>query len=114
MRGLSRLTLVLIVFLVAATSVTYMAWRARQPSVPKFCAGVGLFGPPAASPRAALDSFLGHDSSPEWRQRGTNFINTSYSSDRNNGYQSIQVAQGESVPGTSVAPDQWTVQGACV
>lgn len=108
-----QLTLVVVCLLVVVTAGSYLLWRAHQPGPPKWCAGVGLSGPTAATARGALDGYLGHASAGTWRQDGDTFINTTYTNDGTHGYESIQVGHSD-VHNHELAPGQWEVQGACV
>jgi hypothetical protein len=110
--------------LLAVSAFGYGAWRAHQPKQLTFCEGIGLFGPPAASPRGALDAFFvaahGKPSDPDvWHEvdgedkTSANFVNEHYGG-RLEDYQSIQVQRGAPVAGSTLAAGEWSVQGACL
>jgi hypothetical protein len=117
----------LVVAILGVSTFGYLTWRANQPPVLTFCEGIGLLaGPAESSPRRALDAYFvsrgGAPSDPEvWRERDSDdgasatFENTKYEGRLvGKGFRSIQVQRGTSVPGSTVAADQWTVQGACL
>lgn len=111
-------TAAVVVVALAAGAIGYVKWESR-PQIPKWCAGVGLFGPPASSPRAAFDAWRASDvsqpPSSAWRQHGDTFVNTAYAPDNQHAFQSVQVERGGPLSIPRPLPSTvWTVQGGCV
>ena len=126
-RGAPKVRIVVLVVAVLGVSTFgYLTWRARQPPHLTFCAGIGLLpGPAESSPRRALDAYFtstgGSRSDPDvWREHDSDdgasavFVNTKYVRFDGRSFRSVDVQRGASVPGSTVAADQWTVQGACL
>jgi hypothetical protein len=106
-----------VLLILAIALLAVRAWPTHH--APRFCEGVGLGGPPADSPRAALDAWIMADGSQPpssaWVQSGDDFMNTRYEGGRASGMHSVMVERGSahSLP-QALPPDKWTVQGGCV
>lgn len=110
----------------------YVVWAASQPSVEKWCAGVGVMDAPVRdSPEEAFEAWL--DSRPdipsreEWRRSGNEYVNEEAEEHRSPNeprwenqeprydYRSVRVGKVSTSDGAQRrSDDQWTVQGACV
>jgi len=124
-RGAPKVRIVvLVVAFLGVSTFGYLTWKSRQVPHLTFCEGIGLAGPPASTPRGALDAFFadanGRPSDPDvWHEvddengASVDFVNRHYEG-RLNGFRSIMVARGAATPGTTIPADQWTVQGACL
>ncbi len=114
------LGLVCAVLLPIAGAALYI--RVADPFKPqvRWCAGVGLLGPPGSSPDEALAAFLtardGQPPASEWRRRGLDYENKTYDHSGGYGLRSVQVSQGGNdwPPGEPYTADQWSVEGGCV
>jgi hypothetical protein len=89
----------------------------------RFCRDVGLFGPPASTPEAALSAWITAypaDQPPEseWHRTGSTFTNQTYGHKGGYGLASVTVYQGASnlrnLEGGTTPSDQWSVDGGCV
>ncbi len=118
--SLAVVALVVVVLGGALTLGSYLIWHSHQPGPPKFCAGVGLEGPPAASASAALDAWLaatpGQPGPRYWRASGSDsFVNQTFAHGPGHGFQSVQVSRGGvDLTGQPVPAHRWQVSGGCV
>jgi hypothetical protein len=132
-RRIPTLGLLCVPLLVAAGFLLH----ARLEPKPKvvFCAGVGLLGPPGATPSEAFSGWLSaareardasgnalpeSSSQPpenEWKQVGSTFTNRTYEHPGGYGLRSVGASPGghDWPPGTTpYGPDQWSIEGGCV
>ena len=93
--------------------------KVTVPSPQKFCAGVGLGGPPANSVDEAFGAWLATevDQPPRsaWHRDGNTYTNQAFHASPG-ALHSVEVRQGglDFANYSTLAPDEWSVQGGCV
>jgi hypothetical protein len=109
----------LLALLGTAFGVRVIAERSK-PKV-QFCADVGLLGPPASTPEAALSAWIAEYTprqppESQWHRTGPTFTNRTYSHEGGYGLQSVSASQGVRGPNgeTPRRADQWSIDGGCV
>ena len=124
-RRVPTLGLICVVLLVAAGGLLYVrVEQTHEPRV-KWCEGVGLLGPPAATPSDAFAAWLnGFGEQPgeqppasEWERQGSTFTNQTYARPGGYGFRSVSASPGgHGWPSgtTPYGPDQWSIEGGCV
>jgi len=120
-RRVPTLGLICVVLLIAAGGLLYVRVEQTHEPQGKWCAGVGLLGPPAGTPLDAftawLEVFGEQPPASDWERQGSTFTNRTYAGPGGYGLRSVSASPGGHgwPPGTTpYGPDQWSIEGGCV